>query len=113
MTAAASQGTGNKWEASVTVVVHDAAENPISDVLVSGTWGGGASESGACTTDSAGTCTVTLNNIRGNIGSVDFTVDDLILAFYTYSPADNHDPGYGWREPSVTILKPKKILFCP
>ena len=106
LTSSANLGNRNRWQASVNVVVHDDAENPLAGVLVTGTWSNGVSNSGSCTTNSFGVCTIKLNNIKGNVGSVDFSIGDLSLSSYGYLPADNHDASGTPLDPVLTILKP-------
>lgn len=80
------------WSAMVTILVHDENENPLSDVTVSGTWSDGASSSASCTSAGDGICMITKNNLKNNVPSVVFTLDDLSHTTYTYDPAANHDP---------------------
>lgn len=95
--------TGGRWTARVTVVVHDAEENPVSGVTVSGTWGGGASGGGSCVTGAAGQCEVS-TQIRKNSPSVAFTVSSLTGA--PYAASANHDPDGDSDGTTITVSRP-------
>ena len=81
-----------RWQATVTVWIHDVDEMPVADADVDGSWSDGASGKGACTTDATGSCSITNGNLKGNVGSVSFTVDLVSHATLSYDPAANHDP---------------------
>lgn len=100
----ASTAGRNRWNASISILVHDENENPLSEVTVSGTWSGDASGNGTCITGGDGTCIISLNQLKNNVSSVTFSLDDLTHAVNIYSPADNHDPdGDGT---TIVILQP-------
>ena len=86
------------WNATVSVLVHDSNENPLSNVTVSGTWSDGASGSGTCVTDGSGNCSFVKTKLTSS--SVTFTQDDLVLTSFQYVPAEN-DVGT-----SIQIPKP-------
>ena len=97
-------GSKNRWNAAVSILVHDESENPLSDVTVSGTWSSGASGSSSCVTDGSGVCTINKDKIKISVSSVTFTLDGLTHPSSQYQPADNHDPdGDGT---SIQISKP-------
>jgi PKD repeat protein len=96
-----SSGRGGKWNATVTITVHDSSHNSVSDATVNGSWSNGASGSASCPTV-AGQCSVTKNNIKQNSGSVTFTVDSVSHASNSYDPGANHDPD----GTSITVVKP-------
>lgn len=89
---ASAQGNRNRWDATVTIMVHDANENPLADATLSGTWSQGASGSDTCVTDVDGVCSVTKRNLKGSVSSVTFTVDTVTHASASYAPEVNHDP---------------------
>jgi VCBS repeat-containing protein len=99
-----SSAPRNRWSATVIIIVHDASEVPVSGATVSGSWGGGASGSGSCTTDISGQCSITKNNIKGNANSVTFTVSSI--SGYTYDGGANHDPDGDSDGSSIMILQP-------
>ncbi|MGD8793087.1 MAG: PKD domain-containing protein [Anaerolineae bacterium] len=95
----------NKWDATVTVTVHDAQHGPVGDATVSGTWLNGASGSGACTTSAGGQCTITLAGIHVKVESVDFRVDSLDHSTYTYDAPANHDPDGDSDGTTITVFQ--------
>jgi subtilisin family serine protease len=103
---AASPAGRNRWDATVTVLIHDAAENVVSGATVSAAWSGGVSGSGSCVTDGTGACTITESNIKGNVGSVVLIVDAVSHPALVYEPAANHDPDGDSDGTSITILSP-------
>lgn len=86
---ATTLGSRGKWNATVTITVHDAGGNPIADATVNGIWSDGASGTAICTTDADGQCTVMKNGMKSQ--SVTFTVTSLVHASLTYDPLANHD----------------------
>lgn len=96
----------NRWEASVTIAIHDANELPVVDATVSGAWSGGISGTGTCVTDGNGLCSITKSNIKGNISSVNFSVTDIVQNGTVYQPSDNHDPDGDSDGTSITINQP-------
>lgn len=96
----------NKWQAEVTVVVHDTVHEPVSGATVSGTWSGGYSGNSTCTTDLNGKCFVASEPIKKNIGSTTFTVTGLSHVDYTYDAGVNHDPDGDSDSTTITVGKP-------
>jgi subtilisin len=76
-----SNSTINKnfWKASVVATINPA----LAGAVVSGAWDNGTSAT--CTTDESGQC-VTSINVKTNVTSITFTVNNVALAGYTYSP---------------------------
>lgn len=93
----------NRWSATVTITVHDAAHAAVAGVVVSGSWSNGGTSS--CTTTTAGTCSVTKSNIARSTTSVTFTVTGMTKTGYLYVSADNHDVDGGTNGTSITITK--------
>ena len=94
----------NKWNATVTITVHDASHNPVSGVTVSGTWSDGNVLSDSCTTGSDGTCSVTSGDINiKKATSVTFTVTSLSGSGVTYVSTANHDPDGDSNGATITI----------
>jgi hypothetical protein len=87
-----SSKSGNKWNAIVSITVHDASENLVANATVSGKWSSGASGTVSCVTDSSGICQVTKSGLNGKTGSVTFTVTNVTHATLTYQASANHDP---------------------
>lgn len=80
----------NRWEAIVTITVHDSEENPVSGVFVSGQMST-KGRSPSCTTGSSGKCQVSLNGSNKD-NSITFGVTELSGSGYNYSASENHDP---------------------
>jgi len=97
---------GTKWNATVTVYVHKASEQPKSNVSVSAQWSNGASGTASCTTNSSGFCTITKTGLSSGTTSVTFTVTRLTLPGYTYSAASNHDPDGDSNGTVIVVTKP-------
>jgi glucose/arabinose dehydrogenase len=98
-----------RWQATVTIEVHDAAHLAVSGAVVSGAWSGGASASGSCTTAAAGRCSVTSPSIHKKSGSVTWTVNGVSAAGKVYQPNANHDPDGDSNPPGgtvITVLRP-------
>jgi protocatechuate 3,4-dioxygenase beta subunit len=89
--ASSASAPRNRWNATVTITVHDQNENPMTNATVSGTWSGGANGSDSCITTSSGQCSIEKKNIKSNVGNVTFVVDSVTLAGYSYAPAANHE----------------------
>ena len=96
----------SKWRATVTVLVHDAEENPMADVTVKGIWSGGYSGNAQIVTDANGRATMTTPNIRGKFKSVTFTVTSLAKSAFTYDSAANHDPDGDSNGTSIVVARP-------
>jgi hypothetical protein len=94
----------NRWTAFVTITVHDANHNPVSNATVTGSWSNGASGTSTCTTDSSGRCTVSKSIPRAT-ASVTFTVTNLASSGFAYAPAANHDPDGDSNGTSITVSK--------
>lgn len=104
--ASTSTGRGGKWNATVTITVHDSGEALVADATVNGSWSNGTSGSGSCVTNGSGQCSVTRNNIRRNANSVTFTVTSVTHASLAYAPGDNHDPDGDSDGTVIVIDKP-------
>ena len=102
----AASAPRNRWSATVTILVHDVNENPVSGATVSGNWGGGANGSGSCVTNEAGQCSITKNNLKNNVASVTFMVSNITLGSNTYDSGANHDPDGDSNGTLITINRP-------
>ncbi len=90
--AKASTNGGRRWQATVTITVHDAGHTPVSGATVSSRWTNGATGTSSCVTNAAGQCSVVKSNLRTNVSSVRLNVTNVTKAGSTYSAAANHDP---------------------
>jgi len=84
-------GKRGRWNATVSIAIHDQDHLSLANATVTGSWSGGATGSSSCTTDGSDQCSVSKSNIKQNVSSVTFTVDSVTHASYDYRPADNHD----------------------
>ncbi|MEH6634628.1 MAG: hypothetical protein V7700_03875, partial [Halioglobus sp.] len=82
----------SRWEAVVTVGVHDGSDLSLEGATVTGVWGNGASGSGNCTSGIDGQCSISKPNLKAGVSSVSFTVTSVT---HTDGPAydapANHD----------------------
>ena len=74
--------------------------------MVGGVWTDAATGRGSCTPDLSGQCSIDKSNIKTNITSVVFTIENIDLAGYTYSPDANHDPDGDSDGTTITIYIP-------
>jgi len=95
-----------RWEATVSITVHDSNEAVVPGALVEGNWGGGAQGGGSCTTDATGLCSVTKGNLKANLASVTFSVSNITSGAGAYVAGDNHDPDGDSNGTTITISKP-------
>ena len=102
---AAATRSGSRWNAIVYMTVHDASEMPIPGVTVSGSWSNGTTGSGSCTTGTDGTCNISRNNLKTNVGSVNFSVSNLAFTL-PYQQSANHDPDGDSNGSSIIVLRP-------
>jgi hypothetical protein len=102
----ATLGTRNKWNATVTISVHDDGHYPVAGATVSGAWSNGATGSASCVTNASGQCSVTKSNIKNNMPSVTLTVNNVTDGTHTYNAAENHDPDGDSSGTVIVVLKP-------
>lgn len=98
--------SGNRWNASVRITVHDSSENPVANATVSGSWSNGTTGSASCTTNGAGQCTITRTRLRNNVSSVTLTVTNVTRAGFVYSAAANHDPDGDSNGTVINVTRP-------
>lgn len=103
---ASSTRQGTRWNATVTITVHDASHNPVANATVSGAWSNGATGRASCTTGSNGQCTVTKSRIRNGKSRVTFTVSNITHTNFTYAPSSNHDPDGNSTGTRIIVRKP-------
>ncbi len=96
------KGKSGRWEAFVTVTVHDANEAAVSGVTVHATWEGATTATVSASTASDGTVTFSTGTLSGG-DSVTFTVTNLVGTL-TYDAA-NHDPDGDSNGTSITVTK--------
>jgi hypothetical protein len=101
-----STPNANRWDATVLVTVHSIDDAPVANASVGGSWSGGVSGSGTCTTDSLGQCSLSMMSIRGNLSSVTFTVNTVNHSSLVYDSTLNHDPDGDSNGSVITIARP-------
>jgi serine protease AprX len=102
-----SISNGSRWNAVVTILVHDTADMPLEGVSVNGDWSNGVKGSGSCTTDADGICSISHNNLKNNVSSVSFSISNLSNSNgWSYDALANHDPDGDSDGTSITLLKP-------
>ncbi len=77
----------NKWDAFVTIAIHDASGNPVAGASVAGSWT--TDGSSTAVTDADGLCTVSTTRIKTTVTSTTFTVTNVTLPGYIYDPGSN------------------------
>lgn len=103
--AAAVAARGGKWEAQVTVTVHDDLGAVVPGVNVNGSWSNGANGSGTCTTDASGVCQIAKGGLKNNIPSVVFSITGIDGSL-TYNAGNNSDPDTDSDGSVITVVKP-------
>ena len=91
-----------RWQATVTVEVHDMGHEPIPFATVSGVWSNGG-EIGTCITDETGGCQITSSLLWFRQAEVTFTVQNVTAETMLYVPPENHDPDGDSNGTSITV----------
>jgi thermitase len=102
----ASAATKKGWTARLTVTVHDTYHRAVAGAVVTGSWSGGATGSGTCTTGAAGTCVIISGNVRKRDASATFRTTGITASGLNYSAGQNHDPDGESNGTAITISKP-------
>ena len=96
----------NRWDATVTITVHDNDERTVSGALVEGVWSDGASGGASCITNTSGQCIVTMSDIKSKVNSVTFSVNNITSSDIDYVAGDNHDPDGDSSGTAITVGRP-------
>ena len=102
---ASSVISGSRWNATVTVTVHDASEAPVPNVTVNGSWSNGTTGTGSCTTGANGTCSISRTSLKTSVSSVKFSISGL-SASDPYQSSANHDPDGDSNGTTIVVSKP-------
>jgi hypothetical protein len=100
---------GNRWRATVPLIMHTFQHNPLAGATVTGTWSAGDTNGRtlSCVTDTLGRCSVTSGRLDRDLdASVTFTVNSVSHATLTYNSNANHDPDGDSTGSSITVLQP-------
>jgi hypothetical protein len=98
--------SGSKWNAIVTVYVHNNNEQPVANAKVNGKWTNGATGTVSCTTNASGMCQVSKTGLSTNTTRVTFTVTGVTRAPLTYRSSANHDPDGDSNGTAIAVSKP-------
>jgi hypothetical protein len=98
--------SGTKWNATVTIYVHNGSEQPMANVTVAAQWTNGATGSASCRTNTSGLCSISKTGLSSTTSSVTFTVTKLTLSGYSYTAASNHDPDGDSNGTVIVVTKP-------
>ena len=98
-------GARGRWNATVTIVVHDGNHALLANATVSGTWSDGATGGTSCVMDGNGLCDVTKSNLKPNVGSVTWTVSTVTHTSNVYDGA-NHDPDGDSDGTAIVVSQP-------
>jgi serine protease AprX len=94
------------WTAKVVIEVHSSSHGLVSGANVAGSWSGGYTGTGSCTTDGTGRCQIATGNISKKVASVTFTVSAVSKSGYVYQSASNHNPDGDSNGTTIMINKP-------
>jgi thermitase len=100
--------SGNKsaWTARVTITVHDTIHHIVAGAVVIGTWSGGATSTGTCTTGAGGTCSITSASLKKRDNTATFTVGGITASGLSYAASQNHESDGDSTGTAITIVKP-------
>jgi subtilisin family serine protease len=98
------KGKSGKWEAVVTVTIHDGSDDPVVNASVTATWSGGKSGTVTGTTGTNGTVSLATGAITGT--SVTLTIDEVTHTSLGYESGSNHDPDGDSNGTSITVNRP-------
>ena len=102
----AARTAGKNWKTKVTIKIHDVSEGLVNGATVTGSWSGGYSGIGSCTTNKKGICAVQTGNVTVGTSSVSFTVDSVTHATLAYQSSGNHDPDTDSDGTVITVPQP-------
>lgn len=100
------KGKSGKWEAVVTVTIHDSSHLAVPNATVTAKWSGGKSGTVTGTTGTNGTVSFATGAISSGTGSVTLTVGGVTHTSLSYEPGSNHDPDGDSNGTSITVTKP-------
>lgn len=94
---------GTRWGAQVTVLVHDDAENPVSNATV--TFDINSALTRSCTTGAGGTCNLRLR-VPDSISTLTVTVTNVSATGFAYDAGSNHDPDGDSDGTTIIVVQP-------
>lgn len=97
----------NRWEAAVTIVVHDSFHDGVAGATVTASWSeDGDTTSVTCTTDDSGMCAIRKSDIEQNVDGFIFSITSITHNYYVYDDSVNN------AGTSVTINQPLATYFA-
>jgi hypothetical protein len=101
-------GKPKRWDATVTITVHDQEHNPLAGASITGSWDGAVSGVASCVTDSYGRCQVVWEGIKYSLGDATFAVTAIAHPDYSYDSSANHDADGDSDGTSISISRPSE-----
>ena len=99
-------GGTNYWSATVTVLLHDAAERPMAGATLTAAWTGAVVKTVTCVTDATGNCVLKSGTLSYGRSWVTLNVTTVVAAGDSvYDPTANHNPS-GTRMTTITMNRP-------
>jgi hypothetical protein len=95
-----------KWNATVTILVHNNLEQVVSNATVTGKWSNGGTGTVTCTTNASGLCTVTKTGLSTRTTSITFTITKVTKSPLVYRSTSNHDPDGESNGTTILVSKP-------
>jgi serine protease AprX len=98
--------SSGKWNATVTIYVHNNLEQAVSNATVTAKWSNGTTGTITCTTDASGKCTVTKTGLSNRTASVTLTITKVTKSPLAYNSSSNHDPDGESNGTTIVVSKP-------
>ena len=92
----------SKWNATVTISVHDSGHASVAGVVVTGFWHDGTSAT--CTTTGDGRCAVIESGLL-KTAKASFSISNLSHSTFAYKSTGNHDPDGDSNGAAITITR--------
>jgi PKD repeat protein len=98
----AATAVQSKWNATVTITVHDSGHSAVAGVAVTGIWNDGTSAN--CTTMADGRCAVIKSGVL-KTANARFSISTLTHATFVYESTSNHDPDGDSNGGTITVTR--------
>jgi PKD repeat protein len=99
-------GKTNYWSATVTVLLHDAAERPIAGATLTAAWTGAVVTTVTCVADATGKCVLKSGTLSDGRSWVTLNVTAVVApGSIVYDPTANHNQS-GTRTTTITMNRP-------
>jgi PKD repeat protein len=92
----------SKWNATVTISIHDSSHATVAGVVVTGFWNDGTSAT--CTTTGDGRCAVIKSGLL-KTAKASFSISNLSHATFAYTSGGNHDPDGDSNGTAITFTR--------